>query len=150
MNYIKLKWLRYLLVAVLLLSGAFIYAYREYNRKEPDTLSRKADFKLSASELFNAFRENEKAANLRYLDKVVEVKGNLKQWEMGNEGTLTIVLSVSDETSSVRCNMDSAQVVGLGKIPNGNFIVVKGVCTGFTADELVGSDVFLKRCVISE
>ncbi len=150
MNHTKLKWLRYMLVAVLLLSGAVIYVYREYNRKEPGTLSLKPDFTLSAIELFNAFSQNEKEANLRYLDKVIEVNGSLKQWDVSEEGALTIVLGVSDKMSSVRCNMDSTQVAGMVKIPEGTSVMVKGICTGYTADELIGSDVFLKRCVFSQ
>jgi len=149
MNHTKKKWLRYLLVGGLLLSGAAIYVYREYNRKELSALHRKSAFTISATELLKAFRENEKEANQRYLDKVIEVKGSLKKWDTSSEGALTIVLGVADEMSSVRCSMDSAHTAGLVKIPEGTSVIVKGICTGYTADELIGSDVLLKRCVIS-
>ena len=138
-----------MLAGGLILSGAAIYVYREYNRKELSALHRKPAFTLSATELLNAFRENEKEANQQYLDKVVEVKGSMKQWDISDEGALTIVLDVSDEMSSVRCSMDSANAAGLVKIPEGTSVIVKGICTGYTADELIGSDVLLKRCVIS-
>jgi len=150
MNHTRLKWLRYLLAGGLLLSGAAIYVYKEYNRKELSALHRKPAFTVSATELLNAFRENEKQANQQYLDKVIEVKGSLKQWDVSDEGALTIVLGVSVKMSSVRCSIDSAHTAGLVKILEGTSVTVKGICTGYTADELIGSDVFLKRCVISK
>jgi hypothetical protein len=43
--------------------------------------------------------------------------------------------------------MDSASVKQAVNLQAGTNVIVKGVCTGFNADELVGSDVVLNRCV---
>ena len=78
------------------------------------------------------------------------VKGNIKQFDKNEEGTVTIVLDVASGVSSVRCSMDSAHAATSLEIPVGSFIAIKGICTGYTADELVGSDVILSRCIINK
>jgi hypothetical protein len=44
--------------------------------------------------------------------------------------------------------MDSVYVKELVGIKEGELITVKGSCTGFTHDDLLGSDVILNRCVL--
>ena len=150
MKKLKSKWIRYSLVGILLLISAALYIRQEYNRKAPDTSTMVAAFTPSADELFSAFSKNESEANLKYLDKPILVEGNIKEWESNEEGALTIVLGVNAGMSSVRCCMDSAHAAALQEIPVGTVVAVKGICTGYTADELVGSDVILKRCVINK
>lgn len=149
MKLFKSKWLRLLLASIILLSSAAVYIMREYNRKVPDIHTMKAAYTPSAEELFTAFSQNEKEASQKYLDKALVVRGKIKQFDKTEEGAVTIVLDVSSGMSSVRCSMDSAQVATLPDIPVGSPIAIKGICTGYTSDELLGSDVILSRCIIN-
>ena len=150
MKLFKSKWMRFLLAGIILLISTGAYVMREYNRKVSDTSTMEAAYTPSADELFMAFSKNENEANQKYLDKAVVVKGNIKQFDKDEEGAVTIVLDVASGMSSVRCSMDSTHAATLPEIPVGTSIAIKGICTGYTADELVGSDVILSRCVINK
>jgi hypothetical protein len=133
-----------LLVAVL---GAG-YAYREYNRKPASMENTKADFATNTSTLIAAFEENEAKANLQYLDKVVEVEGAIRSVNQDEADLYTVTLGDDGSLSSVRCSVDNLSSEQAKELQPGGSITVRGVCTGFMADPLLGSDVTLIRCTI--
>jgi hypothetical protein len=136
-----------LLVAII---GGAWFGYGEYSRKVKDLANVDAQVKMQSSELISVFEKNESAANSELLDKIIAVTGNVKQIERNEYGYYTVVLGDQGSMSSVRCSMDSVHVKDIAGIKEGSSVTVKGACTGFNADELLGSDVILNRCVIEE
>jgi hypothetical protein len=134
-------------IAIAIIGGAW-YGYSEYNRKVKDLADVKAQVIMKSNELIDAFEKDEKAANTQYLDKIIAVNGNVKAIEKDDRGHYSIVLGDAGGMSSVRCSMDSVHVKDIVNIKEGINVVVKGACTGFNADELLGSDVILNRCVM--
>lgn len=128
--------------------GGAWFGYSEYNRKVKDLQDVNAQIKLKTNEIIAAFEKDEAAANAHYLDKVMAVMGNVKTVEKSDRGNYTIVLGDAGSMSSVRCSMDSVHVKDIAGITEGKSITVKGACTGFNADDLLGSDVILNRCVL--
>jgi len=135
-------------VAVLA-TAAGLYGYKEYNRKNRDLASVRADIKIHSADLINAFEKNETEANKKFLDKVIQVDGAVKEVIKDEKGYYTLVLGKDGEMSSVRCSMDTVHQQETAGVLKGNNISLKGICTGFNADELLGPDVILNRCVIS-
>lgn len=133
-------------IFIAILSGAW-YGYKEYSRKVKDLSKVKAQLQISAEDLITSFENNETAANEMYLDKVIAVKGKIKSVEKDNSGHYAVILGKEASMSSVRCSMDSTHHDEVASLPAGTFITIKGACTGFNADELLGSDVILNRCV---
>lgn len=127
---------------------AGLYGYLEYNRSNTDLFHIKADFTTSVSTLIQEFESDEKAANEKFLDKIISVQGVIKEVIRDSIGNYTIVLKNGNNSSSVRCSMDNAHPIEVTQSDKGKIIAIKGACTGFNADELLGSDVFLNRCVI--
>lgn len=124
-------------------------AYDEFNRTNKDILSVKADTKISAMNLIHEYEANDSASNQKYLGKIVEVDGNVKEIKADDNGFYTIVLGDTSSLSSVRCAMDSTHQKDAAKLVPGSSTTVRGSCTGFNKDELgLGSDVILNRCVI--
>ena len=136
-------------IGIAIIAGAW-FGYGEYNRKVKDLSNVQAQITMPANELIGAFEKNENAANAQYLDKIIAVKGNVKTVEKNDRGQYSIVLGNAGAMSSVRCSMDSVHVKEIVNIKEGEEVIVKGACTGFNADELLGSDVILNRCVIEE
>jgi uncharacterized protein (DUF1330 family) len=136
-------------IVIAILGGAW-YGYSEYNRKVKDLSKVKAQLTMQTQELIKAFEQNETAANSKYLDKIIAVKGKVKALEKDDSGHYSIVLGDETSLSSVRCSMDSVHVKQVIKVKEGNEVTVKGACTGFNSDELLGSDVILNRCVIEK
>ncbi len=142
------RWLIVAMVVLLLAAIGIGYAFREYNRKEPQTADRQTAATVSAVDLMNQFKTNESSAGLKYLDKVIEVSGELKSIDTSEKGALTLVLKTAEEMSSVRCSIDSLYTGKTTDLVSGRPVKVKGICTGYMADELLGSDVILKKSLV--
>jgi hypothetical protein len=134
-------------IVVAIIGGAW-YGYKEYTRKVRDIADIEAQVALKTNELIAAFEKDEKAANAQYLDKIIAVAGNVKTIEKDDRGYCSIVLGDKGNNSSVRCSMDMAHAKDILNINEGKEVTIKGACTGFNADELLGSDIILNRCVI--
>lgn len=138
-----------IIAAVVLALGAAIYGYLEFSRTHSSLTGEKPVASLEAAALIAEFTTDEAAANGRYLDKVLEVSGSLADINDAN-GTVTLTLSPGDGAGSIQCEMDSTFAAQAKSLENGTQVRIKGICSGFMADELLGSDVILNRCVLSE
>lgn len=127
---------------------AALYVYWEYNRTHKDTLDLNADYSVTASDLLKEFEWDESATSKKYWDKVVLVDGYVKELTKDDRGVYSVVLGDTGSMSAVRCSMDSIHNKDAGNIKQGNRIAMKGICSGFTSDALLGSDVVLVRCVV--
>ncbi len=143
------KIIRYVLLALLLVAAAVaLYIYKEYNRTHKDTARLKADYSLAATDLIKEFETNEQASNKKYWDKVIRVEGLLKEVVKDDKGFYSLALGDTLSMSSVRCSIDSMHSKEAEAVKKGSRIAVKGICSGFNADEMLGSDVILVRSVV--
>lgn len=127
---------------------AVVYGYQEYTRTNEDLNYVKANFKIQAVDLIKEFEESEKNANEKFLDKIIAVSGTIRDMIKDDKGYYSVVLGAENSMSSVRCSMNAVPDDDTAVLRKGNIIVIKGSCTGFNADELLGSDIILARCVI--
>ncbi|MGZ5135793.1 MAG: OB-fold protein [Flavitalea sp.] len=134
---------------VVLLAAAF-YIYKEYYRTHKDTAKLKPDYTISATNLVREFETAEQPANKKYWDKVVRVEGIVKELVRDEAGFYSIILGDTASMSSVRCSVDSVHSQDAAKVKTGSRIGVKGICSGFQSDELLGSDVLLVRCTVEK
>ena len=132
----KYLWL-VLLLAVL--GGG--YGYYQYNRPVASLEDKEADVILSAPDLLKAFESNEAEANKNYLDKVIEVKGEVTKIE-ADSTKKSVYLNTGNEMSAVICEMEAgADTEGLTP---GSSVVVKGKCTGYLMDVVLVQSVIKK------
>jgi hypothetical protein len=143
------KVIRYVLLSLLVIIGAAaIYIYKEYNRTYKDTAKLKPDYSLAAKDFVKEFESNEQASNTKYWDKVIRVEGMVKEVAKDDKGFYTVVLGDTSSMSSVRCSIDSVHSNIASTVKKGSVVAVKGICSGFNADEMLGSDVILVRSAI--
>ena len=136
------------LLVVLLISLGIIYAYYQYNRTNKSLAEIKPDFIVTAESVIKEFSDHETDANKKYLGKILSVKGMVKRVEKDEKGFYTLLVGDSVSPSSVRCSIDSLYSNAVVAYSRGMQIKIKGNCTGFNADELLGSDLILNHCVI--
>ena len=127
-----------------------IYLYREFYRTHKDTLLLKPDFSMAAPDLVREFEKDETASNHKYWDKVLKVDGMVKNIVKDDNGFYSVVLGDTASLSSVRMSMDSIHNLDAATLQKGQRVSLKGICTGFNPDELLGSDVILVRSVIDQ
>jgi hypothetical protein len=136
-----------ILLVIVILAGGW-YAYSVYTGKVKSLTEVKTDVSITAKDLIAAFEKDSAAANKLYLGKVIEVTGAVKSVEK-DAGAATVSLGESGTMSSIRCSMESAYVQQVASIQEGSALTVKGACTGFISEELIGSDVILNRCIVT-
>lgn len=102
----------------------------------------KSILNIDAKELYNAFDRDEDLANKSYLDKVLEVNGQVDTVMKNENGGLVIVLSTGGEMGSVTAELDPSIKLDHETFNKGEKITVKGVCAG----KLI--DVVLNRCIV--
>ena len=144
-NNKRLIWMLIILSVGL---GAWL-GIREYNRTNKDISNVKADVKILATDLIVEYETSDSLANKKYLGKVIETSGNIKDLKKDDAGYYTVVLGDTTGMSSVRCSMDSVHQADAALLTPGTSATVRGYCTGFNKDDMgLGSDVILNRCVI--
>ncbi len=143
------KIIRYILISLLIvIAAAAFYIYKEYNRTHKDTALLKPDYSFTASNLIKEFETDEPASNKKFWNKVIRVEGMVKDVIKDDKGFYTLALGDTASMSSVRCSIDSVHSNEVAIIKKGSAVAVKGICSGFNADELLGSDVILVRSVV--
>jgi hypothetical protein len=125
------KWLILLIMAVLLAGAAGFYMY---NKPHRDIAAESADFVIDASALLKEFETDENAANQKYLDKIIAVKGKVSAIETTSEGMVNIALETGNEMAAVSCSMLPSENKKAAEIKAGDNITVKGLCTGILMD----------------
>jgi hypothetical protein len=144
----KIIWL----IILLLVAGGAWYGYSEFTRTNKDLSKVKPDVRITAIRLIHEYESNDSLANIKYLGKIIETDGNLKNIEKDQAGYYTVILGPEGTMSSVRCLMDTTHNEDAATLTAGSSVVVRGACTGFKKNELLGenlgSDVELNRSVI--
>ena len=141
---------RILLAVLLILIAGAIYVYKEFNRTNIDIAGEEPAFAVGATELIKAFTDDDSAASNKYVGKIISVTGLVKNINQVERGYFTVSLGDTLSMSSVRCSVDSVYTASATGAKPGMTIKVKGNCTGFNADELLGLDVIVNRCMIEE
>ncbi len=141
-----------LLVSLLVVLLAALYAYKEYSRKNADLSKVRPDTRINYADLIREFESNDSIANKKYLGKIIETDGPLKEVEIAAGGFYTLVLGEEGSMSSVRCAIDSTHSGAAAILKVGTNITLRGACTGFKKNELLGenlgADVELNRGVV--
>lgn len=139
-----------LLIVLLVGIGGALYIYKEYNRTNIDIAKQQPAFKMSDLQLIQAFTDNDSLASNTYVGKVILVTGTVKNVNRDQRGYYTVSLGDAASMSSVRCSVDSMYTDRAAAVKPGMKLAIKGNCTGCNADELLGMDVIVNRCVIED
>lgn len=138
------------IAAVILLLGlaGFFYGYREYYRTHADSASLKADFSVGVGSMLDEFSRDAVASENKFRNKVVEVTGTIKELDLSDPGAFIIALGDSLSMNAVRCSVDSLHNATVLQAKMGEKAIIKGVYSGYNADELLGTDIILVRCAV--
>ena len=141
-----------LLTLIPVLAAGAWQGWHEYNRTNKDLSKVKADVRITVTEIINEYESNDSTADEKYLGKIIELSGNVKKVEEDGYGNYTIVLGETENSSSVRCTMDTAYRMDAAHVPEGSSVTLRGACTGYKKNELLGvllgSDVEINRAVV--
>lgn len=124
------KWVKVLLIIVVIgILGAAGVVYYVYNRPHRDVTKEKG-VQLSAQALYDAFRTNEAEANKLYLDKAVEMTGEVAEVSTNQDGNVVVNFKTNDPLVVINCTFKENP----GSLQPGQTITFKGICTGYIPD----------------
>lgn len=116
----------------------FLYVFR---KSDTGAITRNPDFVLSADSLVNLFSSNEDFANVRFLDKIIQVKGRVAEITHDSTGYI-IVLREDNAMEGVSCTLGNDQFEKAKVLKTGTIVEIKGICAG----KLI--DVSLNKCAV--
>jgi len=112
-----------------------------YNKPQVNLQKERPDVILSATELITEFEKNEAEASVLYLDKIVQITGEINEIS-ASKGNSVITLKNGSNEPAVICQMIPEENKRSLSLREGQQIVVRGICSGFLLD------VMLVNCVI--
>lgn len=113
---------------VVLLSG---YAYYLYHKPVQSLANTKADLSIDAIDILTQYASDELAADAKYLNKIISVKGKVSKIEK-SDSSFTKIYLFGNESGNVICEMEKAS--NEVDVKEGELVAIKGLCTGYLMD----------------
>ncbi len=129
----------FLLIALVLILGGSAVAYFIWNKPQRNVENEKG-IGITASQLVKQYQQNEAEANKKYLDKTIQVTGNVSEVKNNQDGKATIMLTSDDPFTGVFCTLKESA----GNINTGSSVVIKGICSGMLTDVRLREAVVVK------
>jgi putative nucleic acid binding protein len=118
---------------IILLILVVLCAYYFYNKPRGSAADENTSASIIADSLYIQYQQDEHAADLKYLGKVIEVKGVFS--ELSNNGGLKILMLSPQKTGGgISCQMFAKNNNSFAIPKKGDTIIIKGKCTGFLMD----------------
>ncbi len=133
------KTLYGILFVIVLLGVICIYIFF---KPEKNLLKLKPGYKLTAIELFNEYSTNEEAANTKFLGKIIQVSGTIREINTEDSVYTIFILETEDMFSGVNCVLNDKYATQPKEILIGSEATIKGECSGMLID------VVLNNCVL--
>ncbi len=136
----KRKYYLYISLAFVLAVASILFLL--YNKGHKSIVNMAPDFVLTASELLEAYSQDERRADDLYLGQILQVTGMVSEVKEDGNGSGVVILDTGSLMESIQCEMDLA--FRHGQAAEGQTLSIKGFCAGKIMD------IVLNRCVIVE
>lgn len=129
-------------IALVLAAVVGFTLYQQFLSTGPMMAKRDTEVKTNAQELFEAFESDETAANKQYLNKVLEVQGQVLSVKNSDASKYYLELETMG-FGVVKCTMEESFDPD-GKDWSGEIITVKGECLGYLLDVQIGEAIIIE------
>ncbi len=103
---------------------------------------------LKAADFISAYSANQSEYNQKYLDKALTISGEVVNAVTTDNG-YNIELKGADDLETVSCLFDKSAFEGRELPKEGETINVKGKCTGYTEEDMMGlKTINMVQCLI--
>jgi hypothetical protein len=111
------------------LAGFLIYSYN----KPPRNVVSETGIPVTATELYAKFTSDQLQANQVYLNKVLQVSGQVIQVKNTPYAGSIVVLNTGDPLVGIACSLNKFDSTARPVKP-GERITIKGICSGYMSD----------------
>jgi hypothetical protein len=139
---IFMKQFKTVLLSVTILAAlAAGYVWLFIWNKPKTNVEQAKGIQVEAKVLFQSYSSNEQQANAAYLEKIVEVTGEVKTVTRNAEGFMVVLLKTDDPMFGINCTLEQNEVV----MKEGETVTLKGICTGYLTDVVVIRCIVIKK-----
>jgi hypothetical protein len=131
-----LKW-SLVTAGILLLIGAAVYFYYE-TLSHDDTASLKADYTVEAIPFIKEFEKDYKAANKKYVEKIITLKGIVTSIESADTNT-NIKMADTTTGSYLIFAFQDQHMAEAKKLKPGENVLIKGSCSDGIYSDILGT-----------
>jgi hypothetical protein len=122
-----------IITALIIIAACICFLYPLYNRNNKDVADAEPDYHMLAKNLANEFHADKTEAGKKYLHKVIQVTGYLKEITHNNE-SMVILLKGSSPFINISCTLEHDVTFPLKTVTAGHLMIIRGECTGFLTD----------------
>ena len=128
-----------LTIITVLILAAISYGLYVWNKPQRDAADEKA-IVVTAVAIFDDYTKDETNANKLYLDKAIQVNGEITEYKKNHDGEAVVYLKTNDPVFGVNCTFKEDP----GTLENGSIITFNGICKGFTGDVVIKQGFLIK------
>jgi len=127
-------------IIALIFLAAVGYGVYIWNEPPRDVTNEKG-LEITATAIFDSFTQNEAKANELYLNKAIQVSGEITEIKKNQAGQAVVYLKTDDPVFGVNCTFKNDP----GPLQKNSTITFKGVCTGFLSDVIINQGIIVKN-----
>ncbi len=117
-----------ILVILVVIAIGSLFAFKLFDERTPDLGDKKPDVVITAKDLIAAFDKDTASAVKMYVDKLIEVSGNVKSIDT----TGSVVLGEEGSASAVTVSLDRRHLKDHEKLKVGSVAFIQGRCSGYS------------------
>jgi tRNA_anti-like len=124
-------------VVLIIAITAILIALIFYFKKHADLSNANPDFVVTAASLQKEFEQDEVTASAKYINKILELSGEIQYIARTDSNSLNLSLKTDNEYSSVICTFSEGK--GPSDPKTGDIITLRGICSGYLMDVLLNN-----------
>jgi len=125
-----------LLILALIGGGTACYMWNKPHAKVEDAKG----IAITAAALAKEYQTDEKAADAKYLNKVIEVSGTVNEIDKNQDGGAMLILDTGDPMAGIQCSMRDKGA----SAAKGQNATIKGFCSGSGITGIALTDCVIK------
>lgn len=135
------KKILFIAFAVILIgaSGIWYYVF-QYSETHHRTVENENAIVVSAAKIVKDYETNEMAANKKYLNKAIQVKGAVLTEKTDQAGNITVTLKSGDDFSNVFCTLRKGETIKKAD----SVVAIKGFCSGHLSDVVLNDAIIVR------
>ncbi len=133
-----------LVIIVILLAGVVTYGLYLWNKPAKSAASEELFATTDAASIYQEFYNNPEVSAKKYLNKNLQISGVVESFSQDSIGSKCVLATGSMDMGVVSISF----LENNATLQVGQSIVIRGLCAGYLADELLGGNLQLNQAVL--
>ena len=133
-----------LVIIIIVLTGAMAYGLYLWNKPAKSAASEEVFATTDAASIYQEFYNNPEESAKKYLNKNLQINGVVESFSQDSTGSKCVMATGSMDMGVVSVTF----LENNATLEIGQSIVIRGLCAGYLADDLMGGNLQLNQAVL--